>query len=177
MRNAGKIAWDIRRGENLKPIKASGPAAVATALGILARVREFLAEDTSPREIYFSPRFQSKHDSREKILFYLKTEQGQRRAPSDSEESLTVSSRSKIAPIAGAIAGRARDNRVGVLLEAIGDDAVQTCVSAMAMAREFLEGDRITFSAVVTLQEIKKEGKDGISRELINFRVKCYLDD
>ena len=84
MRNAGKIAWDIRRGENLKPIKASGPAAVATALGILARVREFLAEDTSPREIYFSPRFQSKHDSREKILFYLKTEQGQRSAPSDS---------------------------------------------------------------------------------------------
>jgi len=61
-------------------------------------------------------------------------------------------------------------------LEAIGDEAVQTCVSAMAMARDFLENDNITFSAIVTLEEIKKEGKDGIRRELINFRVKCYLD-
>jgi len=84
---------------------ASGPAAVATALGILARVRRFLAEDESPSDILFSPRFQSKQ-RREKIVFYLSTESGQRSAPGDDEESLTVSSRSKIAPIAGAIAGR-----------------------------------------------------------------------
>ena len=72
---------------------------------------------------------------------------------------------------------QARENGVGVLLEAIGDDAVQTCVSAMAMARLFLEKDNITFYAVVSLEEIRKDGKDGIRRDLINFRVKCYLDD
>jgi len=71
---------------------------------------------------------------------------------------------------------QARENGVGVLLEAIGDDAVQTCVCALAMAREFLKDDDITFSSVVTLEELQKKGNDGILRELINFKVKCYLD-
>ena len=87
---------------------ASGPPAVATALGILAKVRHFLAQDESPTEILFSPRFQFENN-REKIIFYLRAEPGQRKEP-ESEESLTVSSRSKIAPIAGAIAGRVREN-------------------------------------------------------------------
>lgn len=61
-------------------------------------------------------------------------------------------------------------------MEAIGDDAVLICVSAMAMAREFLEEDHIKFSSIVSLEEIEKEGKDGIRRDLIIFRVKCYLE-
>jgi len=97
----------VRRNENLKPLVASGPAAIATALGVIARARHFLSEDKSPAELLFLPKFQSNRGNREKIIFNLKTESGQRHDPSGGQEdSLTVSSRSKIAPIAGAIARR-----------------------------------------------------------------------
>lgn len=107
-KSAGKIAWNARRDEKMKPLLASGPAAVATALGILAKVRKFLAEDESPRDLLFVAVYEEKKQSLGKIIFHLKVEPERMRETSSNDETLTVSSRSKIASIAGAIAKRVR---------------------------------------------------------------------
>lgn len=174
VRLAGKIAWNARRDQHM-PLLASGPPALATALGAISKAREFLGEDKEPLELLCQPAFRNK-EMGASLAFFLSAEDSRRRDFEDSSARFTTSKNSKVSTLAGAIAGRARDG-VGALVEAIGDEAVATAAMAMAKARIFLEDDKLDLRFVTKLEEIEKTGADGVTRTLTTFRLRAYLED
>jgi stage V sporulation protein SpoVS len=210
---AGKIAWNVRRTEcrkndamdadcddwcdvDMDPILASGTASIATALGVIAKAREYVWSDEEPAELLFSIDFcegdskddddeyggRKKYSRKNRINFdgvvdvVIRLKKCEVRKEDGTDNVVVASSRSKVVPIAGAIAGRLRENKEdGVMIQAIGDDAVATMAMALAKARMFLHEDGIDFLVGVRLEEISKTGGDGVKRSLISFSCRCHV--
>ena len=207
---AGKIAWNIRRTRcntskheedwcdvDMDPILAGGSASIATALGVIAKAREYVWSDEEPAELLFSIDFyggdskdddddeyggRKKYSRKNRINFdgvvdvVIRLKKCEVRKEDGTDNVVVASSRSKVVPIAGAIAGRLRENKDdGVMIQAIGDDAVATMAMALAKARMFLHEDGIDFLVGVRLEEISKTGGDGVKRSLINFSCRCHV--
>ncbi|KAI8114547.1 hypothetical protein M9434_002669 [Picochlorum sp. BPE23] len=173
---AGKIAWSVRRNEVLKPLFAHGIKDIMKGLEIIAIARGYLGSDQEPGELMCQPSFYKDVIDSDTILFHLRSSKERKTDVDSSDAEFVTSSRSKVTSLAGAIAGRARDQNTGALVEAIGEDAVATMVKAMAKARVFLEKDAIDLAVVITTEEVEKKGVDRVQRVLKNFRGKCYLE-
>ena len=204
---AGKIAWNVRRTDDdsmkdvdMDPILASGSASIATALGVIATAREYVGSDQDPVELLFSIDFlhddcgddsddddeeERKNKNKKRRIDFdgvvdvvMRLKRCPRRYEDGTENVVVASSRSKVVPLAGAIAGRLRENKGdGVMIEAIGDDAVAVMAMALAQARMFLHEDGIDFLVGVRLKEIRKTGGDGVRRSLISFSCRCHVID
>jgi len=76
---------------------------------------------------------------------------------SDSSQ-LTVAGQSKIKPVAGAIAGRIRENKY-VVATAVGVDAVTNAVLAAGNARLYLESEGLDIKVLPAFTKIQKNGQ------------------
>jgi stage V sporulation protein S len=87
---------------------------------------------------------------------------------SSTAQILKVSATSRSTALAGAIAGVMRERRY-VEVQAIGAGAVNQAVKAIAIARGYLEEDRIDISFIPVFIEIEIDGQE---RTAIRFEVR-----
>jgi stage V sporulation protein S len=79
---------------------------------------------------------------------------------------LKVSAHSRPTAVAGAIAGSVRESRRAEV-QAIGADAVNQAVKAVAVARGYLEQDNIDVICIPTFVDVEIEGEERTAIKLI----------
>ncbi|GAX73430.1 hypothetical protein CEUSTIGMA_g882.t1 [Chlamydomonas eustigma] len=112
-------------------------------------------------QLTFQPAFRDENRTRPRIAFYLSTSRYRQddlhEDESDSTQ-LTVAGQSKIKPVAGAIAGRIRENTY-VVATAVGVDAVSNAVLAAGNARLYLESEGLDVKVLPAFTKIEKNGQ------------------
>lgn len=188
---AAKLAWKVRRNEQLTPLSAKGPGAIATAMGIISKAREFLEKDG--KDIVLIPSVLhapgangrghgSRRDPLNTIIFTLYSSSHRysvKRTETDRDgtggnPTLKVTNRSKVAKVAGAVAGRARTSRIGgsegedgIWLEASGDEAAEVMMLSLVKGRAYLRegrgdnsGQHVSYRVLVRLEHVPAERDD-----------------
>lgn len=109
-------------------------------------------------DLSFQPAFRHVNRTKPLIAFYLSVSNAGR--PSNHiQDELTVAGHSKITNIAGAIAGRVREDK-HVVMTAIGVDAVTNAVLAAGNARVFLEKDSMDIKVQPEFTKLDKNGQE-----------------
>ncbi len=91
--------------------------------------------------------------------------------PDDSPDVIKVSARSRSTAVAGAIAGVIREHAYAEV-QAIGAGAVNQAVKALAIARGYLDRDRIEIVFVPHFTEVDIDGQE---RTAVRFSVERKL--
>ena len=189
---AGKLAWKVRRNEELTPLSAKGPGAIATAMGVISKAREFLANDNKdlvlvPSVLEQDPDDQGLHYRDHATIVFTLFPTSLRHSMGRHLESLVVTSRSKAAKVAGAVAGRVRASVEGegagagedgaVWLECSGDEAAMIMMLSLVKGRAYLRADsngaggHVSYQVVVALEPVRGERGSGKWRWI----AKCVL--
>jgi len=167
---AEAICVAARAMGDLPPLLTIGNASINQCVkGIAAAFAELSKEGI---ELSFQPAFRHENRTRALIAFYLTATTGRPvRVIEDAEGSqLSVGASSKIVSLAGAIAGRVRDNN-HVQIIAVGVDAVTNAVLAAGNARLFLEKDNMDIKVRSEFIKIPKNGG-----ELNALRFTCMSE-
>lgn len=152
---AGKIAEGARLG-NPPALLTIGNSSINQSVKGVAVARQQLGDTNL--DLCFQPAFRDADRTRALIAFYV-TLTDRKDAPYASEEvELCVSSQSKSAIVAGAIAARVREQKA-VCLTAMGVDAVAICVLAVGNARCYLEQDNLDIRVMPEFEHAEKGGQ------------------
>lgn len=153
---AGRIVDSCRAGDSPALLTIGGPS-INQAVKAIAIARSVLEKDGL--NITFQPAFRHSDRTKPLIAFYVAQQRivAQRNAPGQEEVTLTVAGHSKITPIAGAIAGKVRENLLTSLV-AIGVDAVTNAVLAIGNARLYLEQDNCDLRVAPDFEKVDKGG-------------------
>ncbi|PNW78533.1 hypothetical protein CHLRE_09g393350v5 [Chlamydomonas reinhardtii] len=117
-------------------------------------------------QLSFQPAFRHTDRTKPLIAFYVAKERAPRQQITQGDDvTLTVASGSKIVPVAGAIAGKIREN-LKISLLAIGVDAVTNAVLAVGNARLFLEQDNYDIRVEPEFEKVEKNGQVMTSMKL-----------
>lgn len=193
---AGKLAWQVRRNEELTPLAAKGPGAIATAMGVISKARHFLVNDNKdlmmvPSVLEQDPDDQGLHyRDHATIVFSLYPTDHCHNVTSDEgrSDTLVVTNRSKAAKVAGAVAGRARASRSAgwddaVWLECVGDEAAMIMMLSLVKGRAYLREDstgngnggigarHVSYRVVVALEQLHRS----VGGSKWRWVVKCVL--
>jgi len=157
---AGSICYITRAGSPpaLLPLGASS---VNRATKAIAIARTYLVEENC--FLYCQPEYRDeKHSS---VSMHL-SEASNLYSGKGREVQLTVSKTTAPMGLAGAIAGKIRDN-VKHCLTAMGEASVAQAVYAVALAREYLVEDKIDVFCIPAFINVVKEGEEKTAVKLI----------
>eukprot|EP00892_Ulva_mutabilis_P012582 jgi/Ulvmu1/9697/UM055_0035.1 len=151
---AGKLAHTIRGDESAPTILTIGPPSINLAFKAIAVARKYLVDDD--QDIVCQPAFREGMSDRS-LALYLTPIPGNRVELTSEAVEMTVKERTHRQKLAGAIAGRVRDNEAIYLL-AQGADAVANAVSAVCHARMFLEENKLDVQCLPKFIEREADG-------------------
>ncbi|KAG2498725.1 hypothetical protein HYH03_003465 [Edaphochlamys debaryana] len=132
-----------------------GGQSINQAVKAIAIARYDLSKENL--QLSFQPAFRHTDRTKPLIAFYVSKERARPQAHGD-DVVLTVASGSKIVPVAGAIAGKIRE-QLKISLLAIGVDAVTNAVLAIGNARLFLEQDNYDIRVEPEFEKVEKHGQ------------------
>ncbi|GIL89555.1 hypothetical protein Vretimale_1888 [Volvox reticuliferus] len=153
---AHRICESCRVGEPPALLTIGGQS-INQAVKAIAIARADLSKEGL--QLSFQPAFRHTDRTKPLIAFYVAKERSQRPHSTQGDDvTLTVASGSKIVPVAGAIAGKIREN-LKISLMAIGVDAVTNAVLAVGNARLFLEQDNYDIRVEPEFEKVEKNGQ------------------
>lgn len=154
---AHRICESCRVGEPPALLTIGGQS-INQAVKAIAIARADLSKEGF--QLSFQPAFRHTDRTKPLIAFYVAKERTTRQQQSTHTDdvTLTVASGSKIVPVAGAIAGKIREN-LKISLVAIGVDAVTNAVLAVGNARLFLEQDNYDIRVEPEFEKVEKNGQ------------------
>lgn len=152
---AGKIAQVVRDQGNPPDLLAAGASAINQAIKAVAIAKQYLAEEEKgPIDLMTQPQFDGPSN---RLTLHLRAVAPT--VPNETAEVLTVKRESDPYKVAGAIAGRLRDNKV-VALISVGPEAVFHAVEAVAIARRYMAEDQMDIKFSPFFQQMDWEGRD-----------------
>ncbi|GLC35335.1 hypothetical protein PLESTB_000576000 [Pleodorina starrii] len=153
---AQRICDSCRIGEPPALLTIGGQS-INQAVKAIAIARADLSKEGL--QLSFQPAFRHTDRTKPLIAFYVAKERTPRQQATHGDDvTLTVASGSKIVPVAGAIAGKIREN-LKISLQAIGVDAVTNAVLAVGNARLFLEQDNFDIRVEPEFEKVEKNGQ------------------
>ncbi len=153
---AQRICESCRVGEPPALLTIGGQS-INQAVKAIAIARSDLSKEGL--QLSFQPAFRHTDRTKPLIAFYVAKERAPRQQATHGDDvTLTVASGSKIVPVAGAIAGKIREN-LKISLMAIGVDAVTNAVLAVGNARLFLEQDNYDIRVEPEFEKVEKNGQ------------------
>jgi len=163
---AGAICNVVReaRGNNPPSVLATGPAAINQAMKAVAIARKYLLEEDKPIDLLCTPVFEQDVRSGSNVCFELSKSKPINREP--LEDDLTAKDKTDVFKLAGAIAGRIRENEE-VAVTTKGPVPVLVVVKAIATAQEYLAEESISLKFSVALVDLENpEIRDATSTYL-----------
>lgn len=151
---AGSISHIIRETSSGPVILASGPASVNQTVKALAVARKYLEQEASPTDIFARPHFDG---TSPRLTLAIRVQSGLVLNGS-VDDALMVKPFSVPSKVAGAIAGRIRDN-AEVRLVTVGMDGVFLCIDAIATARSFLLEDNLDLEFSPYFVQLEWDGR------------------
>jgi len=156
---AGAICNVVRDAGNAPAILCTGPQAINQTIKAIAIARKYLQMDASPCDITACPRFEQDIRAGSNVLIELQTCD-----PSEPEEpqetDLLAKDKTDAFKLAGAIAGRVRENEL-VALTAKGPVPILIVVKAIALAEDYLKDEHTTLRFSVQFCDLVDEGLRG----------------
>lgn len=152
---AGKIAQVVRDQVTPPDLLAAGANAINQAIKAVAIAKQYLAEEEKgPIDLMCQPQFDGPSN---RLTLHLRAVAPT--PPNDAAEVLTVKRESDPYKVAGAIAGRLRENKI-VALISVGPEAVFHAVEAVGVARRYMAEDQIDIKFSPFFQQMDWEGRD-----------------
>lgn len=170
---AGKIAQVVRDQGTPPDLLAAGPAAINQAVKAVAIAKQYLAEEEKgPIDLMTQPQFDGPSN---RLTLHLRAVAPT--PPNEAAEVLTVKRDSDPYKVAGAIAGRLRENKV-VALISVGPDAVFHAVEAVAVARRYMAEDQMDIKFSPFFQQMDWEGRDssGLRFDIVARKLSSSTD-
>lgn len=154
---AGRLIEGCRAGD-APALLTIGAASVNQAVKAIAIARaELLKEGIS---LTFQPAFRHTDRTKPLIAFYVAMQRTGRAGGDgggEADVALTATAQGKVVPLAGAIAGKVREN-LRPIVQAIGVDAVTNAVLAIGNARLYLEQDNCDIRVAPEFEKVEKNG-------------------
>ena len=163
---AGAICNVVREARGNKPpsVLATGPQAINQAMKAVAIARKYLLEEDKPIDLCCTPVFEQDVRSGSNVCFELSKSKPIDREPLETD--LTAKDKTDVYKLAGAIAGRVRDNEE-VAVTTKGAIPVLVVVKAIATAREYLIDDGLALKFVISIVDLENpEIRDATSTYL-----------
>lgn len=162
---AGKIAQVVREQGTPPTLLAAGANAINQAVKAIAIAKQYLAEEESgPIDLIAQPQFDGPSP---RLSLHLKAVP--QLVPNEAAEVLTVKRESDPYKVAGAIAGRIRDQKA-VALVSVGPDSVFHSVESVAVTRRYLAEEQYDIKFSPIFQQMDWEGKDSSG---LRFDIIC----
>jgi len=163
---AGAICNVVReaRGRVAPSVLATGPQAINQAMKAIAIARKYLLEESKPVDLLCFPKFEQDVRSGSNVCFELQQSDAVEREPLESD--LAVKDKTDVYKLAGAIAGRVRDNEE-VAVTTKGPVPVLIAVKAMATAQEYVAEEGLDLKFCVSIVDLENpEIRDATSTYL-----------
>ncbi|MEW5297978.1 MAG: hypothetical protein WDW36_001147 [Sanguina aurantia] len=144
-------------GEQPPALLTIGHPSINQAVKAIAIARTQMAE--SGTQLIFQPAFRHPDGLRPFIAFYIAVQPARRAMAQDNEVTLNSAASSNAKALAGAIAGKVRENRK-VSITAVGIDAVANMVLAVGNARIYLEENNLDIKVEPRFETQQKNGTD-----------------
>lgn len=167
---AGSICYVTRAG-GPPALLALGPTAINQAAKAVAIARGFLIEEDT--YLYCQPEYRDvKHSS---VCLHLLEVSNLRKGGRKAVE-LTAAKHTEPRSLAGAIAGKVREEQ-RFSITAIGGEAVNIAISAIAYAREYLADDELDIYCCPQLVNVAKNDTEEMTVMKIKVNWAAYGDD
>lgn len=156
---AGKISHSARESEPPATL-CIGASSINQAVKAICIARQYLKSDNL--DLSFQPAFRGKERRASVALYISKSPSTRTDAPTPVEGEtveLPISSHSRPAQVAGALAARIRDG-ANASLVAIGVDAVANAVLTIGNARLYLEQNNLDIRAAPEFITVQKEERE-----------------
>jgi len=151
---AGAICNVVRENARNNPpsVMATGPAAINQAMKAIAIARKYLLDEDTPIDLLVFPKFEQDIREGSNMIFELKRSSPIAREP--SEDDLSCKEKTDCFKLAGAIAGRVRDNEE-VALTVKGPIPVLISVKAIALAQDYVKEEGIDLKFAVQFRDLE----------------------
>lgn len=167
---AGAICNAAREtvGGELPAVMATGPQAINQAIKGIAIARKYLLEDDNPTDLVVQAQFEQDLRDGSNVRLQLKKSRPIRREP--MEEDLSAKDKTDCFKLAGAIAGRVRDNEQ-VAVTTKGSIPVLVTIKATALAQDYLADEGIDLKFAVQFRDLEDPELHNAPSTYLHFAI------
>jgi len=167
---AGAICNVVRESTGAMPgVMATGPASINQAIKGIAIARKYLLEESI--DIIVKPQFEEDLRSGSNVIFNIfRAARPINREP--TEDDLSAKDKTDCFKLAGAIAGRVRDNQQ-VACTTKGPVPVLVVVKAIALAQDYVQEEGIEVKFAVQFRDLENtdRGMDSVPSTYLHFAI------
>jgi len=165
---AGAICNAARTSRVMPSVLATGPAAINQAIKAIAIARKYLLEDDQPTDLLVQPQFEQDLREGSNVRLQLQKSRAIDREP--MEEDLSAKDKTDCFKLAGAIAGRVRDNEE-VAVTTKGSVPVLVTIKATALAQDYLADEGIDLKFAVQFRDLEDPEMNNLASTFLHFAI------